>query len=101
MTLIKSGKFGRPRSPEMEMSILRKAKHCKNCGEYKSHEDFTLQKSNPDGRHSHCRPCRGKMQYQYQLRKAVRLGQRIKECANCGDLFRPVTSQKTFCQECR
>ena len=101
MTLIKSTKLGRPLSELMQMSILRKAKNCKNCGEYKNHEEFTLQKSNPDGRHSHCRLCRGKQQYQYQLRKAVKLGQRVVECENCGDLFRPVTSQRKLCQECR
>lgn len=93
--------MGRKLSLKMEYSIARSAKNCNNCGEYKNHVDFDIDRYNPDNRRGDCKICRHKKIYQYQLIKKKESGIRVNDCIDCGGLFMPRTFDKLKCGDCR
>ena len=94
-------KLGRPLSEATLMSIARKAKHCRICGEYKNHEDFHKDCTSRDNYSPYCKSCRGKMQYQLQLKKLKAKGLFIPYCSECGSLYRKAADCGGKCKECR
>lgn len=94
-------------------------KRCRDCGESKNLDDFTISKKNRDGHGTYCRACFNKRDRDYRERRAAAQGREVRRrrevppdmkfCSRC-DTIQPIESfgknrstqdgRTTYCKPC-
>jgi hypothetical protein len=91
--------IGCPQKPHVDLSIIRGAKYCISCGEYKSHSEYTKHSGSRDGRRADCKECRKYYMNFNRFSKLEEKGFEVKEC-KCGMMYKVRKEDNGKCWQC-
>lgn len=93
-----------PLTDRVDIQIERRAKHCSDCGELKSFNEFHRNIASRDNCHTVCKQCRGIKAYQKMLEQRRLFGPNsnmVKNCERCDLLFAAPRFNIKLCKRCR